>query len=383
MEYRTWPNSDIKTSLLGFGCMRFPTLSDGKIDEQKANEMLEYAYQNGVNYFDNAYMYLDFQDEKFVGKFLKNKPRNSFYVTSKLPIGMINSLEEAKKIFFEQLENLQIDHFDFYLLHCLNKENFKKIKNYEIMPWILEMQKNGKINKLGFSFHDSYDVFEEIVNFHNWDFCQIQYNYIDTNYQAGDKGYELAKSKGIPVVVMEPVRGGQLCNLSDNIAKLFKEYNESASLASWGYRWVASHDNVKVILSGMSNLEQVKDNLNTFNNYSLLNKEEEQIIKKVAQKILASQYNKCTQCAYCQPCPNGVNIPQIFRAWNNYGMFNNKENFIYYYERLSDIEKPTNCIKCGSCENKCPQNMKIREDLIKVYELYIALKGEIDGENNR
>ncbi|MFA6755399.1 MAG: aldo/keto reductase [Bacilli bacterium] len=374
MVYREWKDKGIKTSLLGFGCMRLPTDEKGKINNILANELLEKAYKSGVNYFDNAYMYLDYQDEKFVGEFLSKKPRDSFYVTSKLPVGMIKSLNQAKEIFNEQLKNLQVEYFDFYLFHCLTKENFKKIKDLKLFDFLLEMKKEGKIHNLGFSFHDEYKVFEEILNYYSWDFCQIQYNYIDTNFQAGDKGYELAKKKGIPMVIMEPVRGGQLCRLSDEIAKPFKDYNNKASLASWGYRWVASHDNVKVVLSGMSSMDQVDDNLNTFSNFEPLNDKENEIIKLVAKNIIELQFNKCTQCAYCQPCPNGVSIPRIFKAWNNFGMFKDGEDFVYYMNHIGDKSGPNKCIKCGLCESKCPQHISIRSDLQKVLSLYNSLK---------
>lgn len=375
MEYRLWEKQNIKTSLLGFGCMRLPTDEKGRIDEKLANEMLEKAYQSGVNYFDNAYMYLDYQDEKFVGKFLHTKQRDSFYVTSKLPIMMIKSLKQAKEIFEEQLKNLQVDYFDFYLVHCLTKDNFASMKNLEILPWLEELKKEGKIHNLGFSFHDDYSIFEQIINYHNWDFCQIQYNYIDRDFQAGDKGYELAKSKGIPMVIMEPVRGGQLCRLSSKVSKPFTDYNKDASLASWGYRWVAKHDNVRVILSGMSTMEQVVDNINTFSNYKQINDEEEKIINEVAKNIRLSVLNKCTQCGYCQPCPHGVNIPRLFKAWNNYGMFKEDDNFLYYYDNTKDNDA-SKCVKCGLCETKCPQHVSIRKDLEKVASLALEIKSK-------
>jgi len=379
MVYRTWEKLGFKTSLLGFGCMRLPTKKDGKIDEKLANEMLNLAYNNGVNYFDNAYMYLDYQDEKFVGKFLSTKKRDTFYVTSKMPVVMLKTLDDAKRVFGEQLNNLQVDYFDFYLIHALNKDTWKFTKESGIFNYLLELKKAGKIHHLGFSFHDEYDVFEDIINYYNWDFCQIQYNYVDQDIQAGNRGYDLAKERDIPLVIMEPVKGGSLSNLPPEIAKILKDYNPIESISSWGYRWVASHENVHVVLSGMSTMEQVKDNLNTFNMYRPLNDEEKALIEKVRSELNKRVFNGCTSCKYCQPCPQGVKIPKIFRSINEYAKFGDKDDLVWSFESVKENEGPKACIKCGKCEKACPQHLSIREDLVKALKIYSDVKANAKG----
>jgi len=376
MVYKTWEKFGIKTSLLGFGCMRLPTKDDGKIDEELSKKMLNYAYDNGVNYYDNAYMYLDYQDEKFVGKWLSTKSRDTFYVTSKMPVMMIKTLNDAKRIFEEQLNNLQVTYFDFYLIHALNKNTWNFTINNGVFDYLLSLKKAGKIHHLGFSFHDEFDVFEKIINYYDWDFCQIQYNYIDQDIQAGNKGYDLANSKGIPMVIMEPVKGGSLSNLPSNIDKIFKDYNQNLSTSSWGYRWVASHNNVHVVLSGMSSFEQVKDNINTFNAFRPLDEEELGLVEKVREELNKRVFNGCTGCRYCQPCPQGIKIPYVFRAVNSYAKFADKKAMIWDYDsHITNLEEgPEGCVKCGLCENKCPQHLPIREDLQRALKIYQNLK---------
>ncbi|NTV79469.1 MAG: aldo/keto reductase [Clostridiales bacterium] len=267
MEYRELEKLGIKTSLLGFGCMRFPKHRNGKVNEDKAEEMLDTAYKNGVNYFDTAYIYHDGESERITGHILNKYDRTSYYLATKLPVWLVQTLEDAKRIFEDQLKRLDKDYIDFYLLHALNRNEFDRIAKLGVIEYCEELKAAGKIKYFGFSFHDAYDAFEVIIKAHNWDFCQIQYNYIDENEQAGTKGYELAESLGIPMVIMEPVKGGALANLPDSFTEIFKKVNPESSNASWALRWVASHPNVKVVLSGMSTFEQVTDNLKTFENF--------------------------------------------------------------------------------------------------------------------
>ena len=218
-------------SLLGFGCMRFPT-KDGKIDREKAGEMLRLAYDSGVNYFDTAYPYHDGESEEFVGQFLSAYPRDSFYIATKLPMWAVDSREKAIEIFEGQLKKLQTDHVDFYLFHALNRDRFELIKRLGLYELFDELKKQGKIRHLGFSFHDGYDVFEDIINYRDWDFCQIQYNYMDTEYQAGLRGVKLCEQRGISVIAMEPIRGGSLVNLRDEIMSVFRAH-DNRSPAAW------------------------------------------------------------------------------------------------------------------------------------------------------
>ena len=233
------------------------------------------------------------------------------------------------------------------------------------------MKACGRIKYLGFSFHDEYQVFEEIINYRDWDFCQIQYNYMDTEEQAGDKGYRLTEEKNVPLIIMEPVKGGLLANLPEEVVSSFKEVAHDKSTASWALRWVASHPNVKVVLSGMSDEEQVVDNLSTFTDFQKLSDQEENVVKDVAATLNSRVNNGCTACAYCMPCPAGVNIPGNFKIWNRFGIYGNREDAIRRWkEDLKDEERAGNCIKCGKCETVCPQKLSIREDLKKVGEVF-------------
>jgi uncharacterized protein len=374
MEYREMKNTGLKPSLLGFGCMRFPLLENGKIDRIKAEEMMDVAIKAGVTYIDTAYPYHEQESELFVGKVLKKFPRDSFYLATKCSLWYIETHEDAIKMFENQLNRLQVDYFDFYLIHSLSKELWDKALKLGVLDYLIEMKKTGKIRQLGFSFHDEFPVFEEIIRYHNWDFCQIQLNYIDTEIQAGMKGVHLAEELGIPLVIMEPIKGGTLARLSDDMEAKFKHAHPDWSISSWALRWVASLDNVKVILSGMSTMDHVTDNLNTFNNFEKLNFEEQAIVKEVADMIHARKKNGCTSCNYCMPCPFGVNIPRNFRIWNDLGVFGdvNKAKKRYFNncppEQRSDM-----CTWCGACEPMCPQSISIREDLKKMTEEFKQL----------
>lgn len=363
MEMRKWKNDDIKTSLLGFGCMRFPTQADGSIEPKESTEMLDLAYDSGVNYYDTAYMYHDGASEHFVGQWLNTKPRDSYYLTTKLPMGMIHSLEQAKEIFENQRKKLDKDYFDFYLLHALNADSWKKTLEFGILDYCEQLLAEGKIRHLGFSFHDGYDVFEEIIRYRKWDLCQIQYNYIDQEEQAGNRGYQLAEELGVPMVIMEPVKGGSLVNLPDEVISDFRAIDQQSSLASLGYRWVGSHSNVMVVLSGMSSLAQAKDNMQTFTDFSSLNDAEYQAVDSIIAKIKSRVKNGCTGCRYCMPCPNGVNIPRNFAIWNEYAMYHNDGSLQWQLSDIAASQKATNCIGCGKCEKACPQQLQIRRDL--------------------
>lgn len=374
MKYRTFESADIRTALLGFGCMRFPTTPDGEIDEKRASDMLDTAYKAGVNYYDTAYPYHNGKSESFVGKAMKKYPRDSFYFATKLPCWEIKSVADAERIFNEQLENLQTDYVDFYLLHALNKDSWKSMVELGIVTFCEDLQRQGKIRQFGFSFHDDYACFEEIITYRKWDFCQIQYNYMDIDEQAGDKGYNLAAQLDVPLVIMEPIKGGSLASLPEKITKIFDDVTPGKSPASWALRWVGSHRNVKVILSGMSTEEQIADNLTTFNNFESLSQQENEAVCKVREAIKAGVRNGCTGCRYCMPCPKGVDIPRIFSIWNYFGKYENKGNALWGWNDLDAKNKPELCVECGLCEKQCPQKIAIREDLKKANAELSALK---------
>ncbi len=366
LKTREFKKLGIKTKLLGFGCMRFPTIN-GEIDEAKAEEMIDTAYKAGVNYFDTAYVYHNGKSESFVGKVLAKYPRDTYYIATKLPVWNLKEKEDVKKVIDEQFARLDKEVIDFYLLHSMQKKAWDKAVEFEALKVIEEYRKAGKIKYVGFSFHDSYEVFEEIINSYDWDFCQIQYNYVDTEIQAGLKGYKLTEEKGIPLVIMEPIKGGSLASLPKEVSEPFRQIHPEWSDASWALRFVASHENVKVILSGMSTLEQVKDNLATFENLEDLTSCELETINKVAQTLKARTKNGCTGCRYCMPCPAGVDIPNNFSAWNLYYKYESENAASWAVRQVKATEGyATKCVGCGKCEAVCPQHLNIRKDLAQI-----------------
>ena len=366
MEKRRLEKLGIETSLLGFGCMRFPQTKDGKIDEAETEKMIDKAIAEGVNYIDTAYPYHDGESERVVGKILKKYNRNSFYLATKLPVWFVKSAEDVDKYFNEQLEKLQTDYIDFYLMHAMNKERWDEMLRVGCLERLEQLQAEGRIKYLGFSFHDSYEVFEEMIHYRDWDFAQIQLNYMDANEQAGIKGYELAEKKGVPRIIMEPIKGGSLAAFADEITEKFAQLDGEASVASFALRWVGSLPNVKVILSGMSTMGQVEDNLKTFGNFQPLSEKEQAVIAEVKAILEARVKNGCTGCRYCMPCPAGVDIPGCFSAWNTYYAYQNYNVVKWNWEEgIGEEHQAKNCIKCGKCEAVCPQKISIREDLAK------------------
>lgn len=366
MEMRKMEKLGVETSLLGFGCMRFPQTQEGKIDEALTEKMLDRAIAQGVNYIDTAYPYHDGQSEVVVGKILKKYDRDSFYLATKLPVWLVNTAEDVDKYLEEQLAKLQTDHIDFYLMHAMGKGRWDKMVEIGCVKRLEELKEQGKIKYLGFSFHDKYEVFEEILNYRDWDFCQIQLNYMDAEEQAGLRGYQLAADKGVPVVVMEPVKGGSLAVFAEDITAKLKELDPETSPASFALRWVGSLPGVKVILSGMSSMEQVEDNLQTFADFSPLSEQEQDTIRQVTEILRSRVQNGCTGCRYCMPCPAGVNIPGCFSVWNTYHMYQNYAVVSWNWESMGEEHQPKNCVQCGKCEAQCPQKIAIREDLKKV-----------------
>ena len=272
----------IEVSKLGFGCMRLP-MKDGAIDREQAMDMFDYAYQHGVNYFDTAWPYLNGTSEPFVGEALSRYPRDSFFVATKMPVWLVESEADFERIFEEQLNRLRTDHIDFYLLHALSQARFEKLVDQGLYELCKKKQAEGKIRYIGFSFHDPAERFPAIVDKYPWDFAQIQYNYIDPHLLNADLLYKTLTDRDIPCVVMEPVRGGFLSTLPESYNDIFRAYDPERSPASWALRWVASHDNVKVTLSGMSNMQQMMDNIATFSGEVELSTEEQAVVEQVVQ----------------------------------------------------------------------------------------------------
>ena len=363
-----------QVSLLGFGCMRFPT-KDGEIDKELSKEMIYKAVENGVNYIDTAYPYHSGKSELFVKEVIQELDRESFFLADKLPIWDCKTKEDVERIFHEQLEKCGVDYFDFYLIHAVNRGRLETVKELDLFTILEKYRKEGKIRNIGFSFHDDLEAFKLWVDLYNWDFVQIQLNYMDIDHQQGMEGYDILTEKGIPVIIMEPVKGGSLAKFNKNIESKLKTYNPEASIASWAFRWVASLPNVKVILSGMSTLEQVEDNINTFNNFVPLNQVENEIIKEVRYDIQHLSKVDCTACNYCMPCPHGVNIPRNFGIYNDHSMYEN-DNYIKWAagELAKNGALADQCIDCGECLPKCPQYIEIPTKLAE-FNSYLEDKG--------
>lgn len=362
MEYRA-----MGASLLGYGGMRFPVNRETRaIDEEKAAPLLHRAMEAGITYYDTAWPYHDGESEVFFGRVLSQYPRDSYQLATKLPCWEVKSREQAEDIIRTQLEHLRTGYVDFYLLHSLTRKTWNKMLELDILPLLEEYQRQGKLRRLGFSFHDDYSVFEEILRYRNWDFCQIQLNYMDTHHQAGLRGLELARSKGIPVVVMEPVKGGSLAVLAEEATGLFRELDPEASTASWAMRWVGSQPGVAVILSGMTTREQLEDNLRTFSNFRPLDEQEAEAVEVTARRLRQRLKNGCTGCRYCIPCPAGVDIPKSFQIWNNMSMYGNVRLTKRAWRGLDPEERPNQCVGCGRCEELCPQHIPIREHLARI-----------------
>ena len=376
MEYRDWTKKDgsgrdISTSLLGYGCMRFPTLPDGRIDEVRAEKLLNTAREAGVNYFDTAFPYHGGESEPFVGRVIAKWPRESFYLATKLPLWSCKTLDEAKDIFEKQFERLGVDYIDFYLLHSLHKARYDAAKEIGIVDWLWEQKAAGRIRNFGFSCHDNAAGFEHILRDQPWDFCQLQYNYLDTDDRAeeiaGDRGYALTEELNVPLIIMEPIKGGTLAQLPSDAAAPLNALDADASAASWALRWVASHKNVKVVLSGMSAEDQLDDNLATFGDFRPMTDAENAAIRQTADVLRSHIKIGCTGCRYCMPCPMGVDIPDNFSIWNKLGMFGNKDAIRQQWTaRFPDAEKAIHCVRCGKCEAVCPQHLPIRDSLAKL-----------------
>lgn len=355
----------LKVSALGYGCMRLPT-KGGHIDEPETEKLFMRAYEAGINYFDTAYPYHNMESEPFVGRFFSRLPRDTFYLATKFPSWKPATLEEAKDIFEFQMKNLRTDHIDFYLIHALNQERWDKINELGIPQLLEEYQRQGRITKLGFSFHDSYEVFEKIIRSRKWDFCQIQFNYMDTQIQAGEKGLRLAQELDIGVVVMEPVKGGALAKLPREVAAPFRALSPNDSDAAWALRFVADYENVKVILSGMTTLGQLEDNLYTLSEPKPLSEAEREAVGSVVEALRSRTNNGCTGCRYCMPCPNGVNIPEMFHIWNEHARYKSDMSAKNAYLFVPKEERADQCIACGACLSMCPQGIDIPGDLRKI-----------------
>lgn len=368
---------DTEVSRLGLGTMRLPCKTPLKresnplIDYTKAQELVDIAYENGVNYFDTAYMYHVGKSEKFIGQALKKYPRNTYFLADKLPIWLCKTPKDMQKIFNKQLERTGTEHFDFYLLHSLDKDNFDKCEKFGAYDFVKQKQAEGLIKNIGFSFHGTIDALKEIIASHHWDFAQIQMNYLDWKNQDAKTQYELLTEANIPVIVMEPVRGGKL---ADDVPKqavdAMKSVNPDKSIASWAIRFVASFDNVLTILSGMNSKEQLYDNLDSLSDFTPMTDVEMNVCHNTASMINKTDVIPCTGCDYCADCPKGVKISSIFKVYNQY-----KNDILTLEQSKEEYNKidvnASECIACGKCKNHCQQSIDIPELLAnKIRNIY-------------
>lgn len=378
MLYRKMPKNGDELSILGFGAMRLPTMSDGSIDEEKATQMVRYAIDNGVNYVDTAWPYHMGQSEPFLARALADGYREKVKLATKMPQWMVKSQADMDNFLNAQLQKLNTDHIDYYLVHSLVGSSWKTIRNLGVAEFLERAKADGRIINAGFSYHGSGEDFKDVVDGYDWDFCQIQYNYLDQNIQAGKKGLEYAASCGLGVVIMEPLRGGNLADpVPSEVMAIWKEAEIKRSPVEWALRWVWNHPEVTVVLSGMTEPYHVEENLKVAEEgfANSLTYEELNLIERAADKYRELMKINCTGCRYCMPCPQAVDIPACFEIYNNLFMFGGKDRLMMMYAaklggilRGAERNFASQCVQCGQCLDACPQSLPIPNLLEKVAE---------------
>jgi hypothetical protein len=377
MKYRNFGKLDWKVSALGFGVMRLPVIGGdaAKIDEPESIAMIRYAIDHGVNYLDTAYPYHRGNSEALVGKALRDGYRRKVKLATKMPTWLINSEQDMDKYLAEQLGRLRLDYVDFYLLHGLTNERWQKLNEIGVLKWAERNMDDGKIRHVGFSFHDEYTVLKKIIDSYNgWTLCQIQYNYMDTEYQAGTKGLKYAASKGLAVVVMEPIAGGMLAvTPPKEIQDIWDKADIKRTPAEWALQWVWNQPEVSVVLSGMSNQQQVRENVQSANRSGpgTLKGNELSLISQIRQEYSKLGFVGCTGCRYCMPCSEGVNVPEIISLYNEYYTKDRSDEIkSKYWEHITPESQAKRCARCGKCEELCPQHLPIREILSRAAMIF-------------
>jgi len=365
---RRYKNTDLTLPMLGFGMMRLPRIEPDKpnINYAVAEKMIARAMAAGANYFDTAYMYHDGLSEKCVGDLLSKYPRESYMLVDKMPVWMVKNEADLERIFQEQLSRCKTNYFDFYMLHALNSQNWGLVKQFHAYEFLARKKAEGKIRKLGFSFHDTPEVLKTIAPAQPWDFAMIQLNYLDWEIYRSREQYEILTNQGIPVIVMEPLRGGALATLNPAATEVLKKSNPAASNASWALRYAASLPNVLCVISGMSLPEHVEDNIATFTPFKPLSEGERETLVAALNAYRKSLAVPCTLCRYCMPCPVGVDIPRIFGHYNQYKINGNKWLFMNGYNSIPEDARAAACVSCGKCLKHCPQHINIPEELHKI-----------------
>ncbi len=369
MKMRSFGKLGIQGSALGFGCMRFNgPQKDGKteVDEEKAIRLIRKAIDNGVTYFDTAYVYLGRNSECILGKALRDGYREKVTIATKMPFDAVHNREECDALLEEELNKLGTDHIDFYLLHGIDRKKWEGFKEMGIEQFFADKKAEGKIRFACFSTHEDNEGFKAILDDYDWDMVQIQYNFMDINNQAGTDGLQYAGKKGIPVVIMEGLLGGRLANAPDNVQALYDAFPVKRSAVEWAFRWLGNHPEVATVLSGMNEEFQLDENLEIFDRIEpgCMTQEEEALMDKVRQAYLDRTKIGCTGCRYCMPCPNGVDIPGLFSVWNTSSLYNEpKEKNWGWASIIKNDATPEKCVQCGACEAACPQHLSIIESL--------------------
>jgi len=373
MKYRRFGKLGWKVSALGFGTMRLPTIGgdQARIDEAKAIEMIRYAIDHGVNYLDSAYPYHGGNSEVVVGKALRDGYRERVKVATKMPTWLVNSHADMDRILGEQLGKLQTDHIDFYLLHDLHRERWAKMQSLNVFRWAEKAIAGGKIGYLGFSFHDEYAVFKGIIDeYENWTLCQIQYNFENEGVQAGTKGLKYAAERGLAVVIMEPLLGGNLANPPGEIQAIWDGARKTP--VDMALQWLWNKPEISVVLSGMSTMEQVRQNVESacVSGVGTLTVDDLGLIDRVHNRYKQISPIPCTRCDYCMPCPNGVDIPRNFELYNQGVVYNHLDlmRAIYRGGHMPEDQRASACKACRTCEEKCPQQIRISEWMPRVHE---------------
>jgi len=361
-------------SILGFGCMRFATDSEKNIDQDVALSLLRKAYESGVNYFDTGWPYHGGKSENLLGEFIQTVPREKIRIADKLPCWLIKTHTDMDFYLEQQLGKLQTDYIDYYLLHALNKNTWQTLLDNDVFAFIARAKASGKIRNIGFSFHDQYPVFEQIVDAYDWDFCQIQLNYIDIEEQAGMKGLHYAAAKGMGIIVMEPVKGGKLAgNIPGEISQVWDRSSYRISPAARALKWVWNMPEVTLLLSGMNTLEQLDENLALADSTKAgeLSDLEMDYYSEVRSLYLQKMPVQCTGCRYCMPCPHNVSIPMVFWLYMDAHIFGDLQRHKNEYQMfVSEENRADKCVQCGVCVSKCPQSINIPEEMPKVAKYF-------------
>ena len=380
MQYRKLGKLDWEVSVLGFGAMRLPLAGKeaGEVDEPESIRMMRYAIDHGVNYVDTAYRYHEGRSERIVGNALKDGYREKVKVTTKLPVWLVEGAKDFDRYLNEQLGRLQMEKVDFYFLHGLNSKTWAKVRDLGVIRWAERAMADGRFDHLGFSFHDKFEAFQQIVDdYDNWTSAQVQYNYMDVDYQAGRWGVEYAASKGLAVVVMEPIRGGQLAKPRGPVAEVWESAARKRSPAAWALLWVWNQPEVSVVLSGMSTMEQVVENVALADSArpGILGPEELTLVDRAREAYKGLAPIPCTGCKYCMPCSSGVEISSIFQMYNDAMIYEDPREAHWVYGRFKEEQRADQCTRCGECMDACPQEIDIPEWLEKVHT-FLAPKKE-------